>query len=369
MDQYADKLSEGQKGLLKKFPDTYKLHIYQTRRTQSAPQWVYDNTFKNATRAEITEDGLGVTNTFGGIIFPIPKRAEEVMWSFLSRWKGSHLTYNFDNIVVPPKGKPFIGSASLVNEKNPLYDMELGIEGYNAQKTPMVFKVINQYIGPPRKKGEIILARDPLNQAETGRQAWQYLPGQRRVRRAPNLAFDTPNAGTQGILTYDDVFMYNGSFERYDWELVGKKEMYIPYNCYMQEQKLPLNEVYTPNHPNPDLWRWELHRVWVVESKLKAGKRHVYARRTFYIDEDSWTMPMRDVYDAQGSLWRTSWAALKNAYELPGVMQMPNIYMDFYTPEYIVNFSMQNYEHLIDFENKPKDKHWTPENVRRLDKR
>lgn len=369
MDKYADKLSEGQKALLKKFPDTYKLNIYQTRRSHSGPQWYYDNTFKNATNAKITEDGGGVTNAFAGIAFPIPKTGEEVMWSFLTRWKGTYLTYPFDNVIVPAKGDPFVSSSSDVNEKFPYYDIEMGYEKYNAQETPMYLTLINQYTGPPRKKGEIILAHDPLNQSKNPRLAWQYLPGQRRVRRAPTVSYDTPNPGTQSILTYDDVFMFNGALDRYNWKLIGKKEMYIPYNCYKAAQKYPLKEGYTPNHPNADYWRWELHRVWVVEATLKQGKRHIYAKRTLYFDEDSWTMAMRDVYDAQGSLWRTSYAALKNAYDLPGVVQMPNIYHDLYLPEYVVNFSMNLYEKSIDYENKPSDKWWSPENVRRLGRR
>src|SRR5207253_8265561 len=48
--QYADKLTEGTQGLLKKYP-SFKVRVYPTRRTAAAPQWVYDNTFKNATRA------------------------------------------------------------------------------------------------------------------------------------------------------------------------------------------------------------------------------------------------------------------------------------------------------------------------------
>ncbi len=369
MEQYAENLSAGQKGLLKKFPDTYSLKVYPTRRSHAAPDWVYENTFKNATRAEITEDGLGVTNAFGGIIFPIPKSAEEVMWNFLSRWRGSFVTYNFDNIIIPGSGKYFISSSSLVSDKNPLYDRELGFEGYNAQEIPIVYCTVNQYTGPPRKKGEIILAMDPLNLKDHSRLAWQYLPGQRRVRRAPTVSYDTPNTGAQGLMTYDDVYMYNGCFDRYDWKLIGKKECYIPYNCYQQEQKRPIEEMYPANHPNPEYWRWELHRVWVVEATLKEGKRHVYAKRVFYLDEDSWMIPMRDIYDAQGSLWRTAYNALKNAYELPGVVEIPTVYIDFYTPEYIVNQSPINYEGLLDYDTENTADFWSPENIRRLGKR
>lgn len=369
MDQYAEKLSPGQMGLLKKFPDTYSLNVYPSRRSHSSPDWLYENTYKNATRSQISEDGLGVSNTFGGIMFPIPQRAEEVMWNYLARFRGEFMSYRFDNFIVPSSGKSFIAASSIVNEKTPLYDRELGFEGYNALKVPIIWQTLNQFIGPPRKKGEIILVKDPVDQNLHPRLAWQYLPGQRRVRRAPTVAYDTPNGATQALMTYDDVYMYNGSFDRYDWKLIGKKEMYIPYNCYGQELKLPKEELYPANHPNPEYWRWELHRVWVVESTLKEGNRHVYAKRVFYIDEDSWTMPMRDVFDAQGSLWRTAYDSLRNNYSLPGVVGIPSVFMDFYSTSYIVNQSMTNYDGQLNFENRLKEKYWTPENVRRLGKR
>ncbi len=59
-----------------------------------------------------------------------------------------------------------------------------------------------------------------------------YLPGQRRVKAAPDVAYDTPNPGTAGATTYDDAFMFNGAMDRYDFKLIGKKEMYVPYNAY-----------------------------------------------------------------------------------------------------------------------------------------
>ena len=51
-DQYADKLTDGVKAMLKKYPDSYRLDVYKTQRTAAAPQWVYDNTAKNAVRAQ-----------------------------------------------------------------------------------------------------------------------------------------------------------------------------------------------------------------------------------------------------------------------------------------------------------------------------
>lgn len=368
LEQYADKLSEGQKALLKKFPDTYKMNVYQSRRSHSGPEWYYENTFKNATSARLTQDGCGITGSFAGIAFPIPQKAEEIMWNFFTRWRGTYLNYKFDNIIIPPKGEPVIASSSIVNEKVSYYDLKMGFDAYNAGENPLLFHLINKYIGPPGKKGEIIIVKEPLEQTGNKRQAWHYLPGQRRVRQTSPLEYDTPNPGAPEHMTCDDEFMFNGSLDRYNWKIIGKKEMYIPYNCYKLEQKLPLAMLFPPNHPDSEFWRWELHRVWVVEAAVKQGKRHVYAKRVMYFDEDSWTMPMRDIYDARGNLWRTAYAALKNAYELPGVVQMPNLFIDFYAPQYVVNFSMHRYKELIDYENVPDETQWTPENIQRLRK-
>jgi hypothetical protein len=101
------------------------------------------------------------------------------------------------------------------------------------------------------------------------RRAWQYLPGQRRVKLAPDLAYDTPNSGSGGTSTYSDTFVFNGAMDRFDWKLVGKKEMYVPYNGYKLMYAKDIKPALTANHINPDFMRWELHRVWVVEATLK----------------------------------------------------------------------------------------------------
>ena len=120
------------------------------------------------------------------------------------------------------------------------------------------------------------------------------------MKLAPDISYDTPNPGTAGAATYDDTWMFNGAMDRFDFKLVGKKEMLVPYNTYRLTISQEAADVTTPNYLNPDLVRWELHRVWVVEATLKPGKRHIYAKRTFYLDEDSWTALAADQYDAGG---------------------------------------------------------------------
>jgi hypothetical protein len=158
---------------------------------------------------------------------------------------------------------------------------------------------------------------DPLDIGQKDRRAWSYLPGQRRVKVAPDLSFDTPNPGTAGATTFDDTFIFNGSMDRFDFKLVGKKEMYVPYNAYEAVYQAKQDDLLKPNHLNPDLVRWELHRVWVVQATLKDGKRHVYGKRTFYLDEDSWSALASDNYDARGQMYRAGFAYMAPSYDLP----------------------------------------------------
>jgi hypothetical protein len=157
---------------------------------------------------------------------------------------------------------------------------------------------------------------DPVNLAENNRIAHQYLPGQRRVKLAPDLAFDTPNPGSAGLITYDDVFVFNGSMERYNFKLIGKKELYVPYNNYKMVYQTKSDILCGPKHLNPDYVRFELHRVWIVEATLKPGKRHIYTKRTFYLDEDSWAALASDQYDARGQFFRSSFAAMTFSYDV-----------------------------------------------------
>jgi hypothetical protein len=171
-------------------------------------------------------------------------------------------------------------------------------------------------VEPAKQKGEVTLVWDPLNQSKEPRSAWSYLPGQRRVRRAPTVAYDTPNSVASALVNMDDIGVFNGAFDRYDWKIVGKKEIYIPYNNYALDAAT-FEQVLTPNHPNPDLVRWEIHRVWVVEANLKKGARHAVARRTIYLDEDTWGAQLGDSYDGHGKLWRIYTVTRQQAYELP----------------------------------------------------
>lgn len=316
--QYADKLTVGQKALFEKYPDTFRMPVYPTHRTAAAPKWVYTNTHNNALSAELSDGGNGVMNASGGYPFPLPNNGIEAIWNHNLRWQSDGSKMDYLNLAVYDTGNMSIGGGTVWNNY-PFYDNKGQTENND------VWHVLVQYNLPARRKGEVFTVRDPLNQNETPRQAWQYIPGQRRVRRAPTIAFDTPNSSSSGLTTYDDSSLFNGSPERYDWTLVGKQEMFVPYNNnrMLEEASKGIDQVkkiFTPRHMNPDYARWELHRVWIVEAKLKEGKRHVYAKRRFYLDEDSWTVLASDLYDGRGEIWRTGFANMLNAYDVPATL-------------------------------------------------
>jgi hypothetical protein len=362
---HSDKLSPGQIALFNKYPDTFKMPVYTSHRTAAAPQFVYDGVMANATRASLTADKNGVVDSFSGVPFPIPQSGHEAIWNHTLRWIASADYKKFRNTTVYPNGKKTVG-VGRAWQSYPYYDQQSDLSSFNGN----VLQLMLQYDLPIRRKGEVILLRDPVNASKSPRQAWQYIPGQRRVRRAPTIAFDTPNAQFAGQSTYDDAFMFNGSPERFDWQLVGKKEMYIPYNSNRliasAETQEGADALETPNHLNPELARYELHRVWEVKATLKEGKRHVYGQRTYYLDEDTWAAVSVDIYDGRGELWRVALASVLNAYDVPATILRGYYHMDLQNGVYALNEMDMVPLKIYQGE---KDKFFTPGQVRKMSRR
>lgn len=364
LDLYADKLSPGVQELLKQNPDTLWLPVYETRRTHAVPSWVEANTRSNAVNATLVDGGNGVSNAFGGIPFPIPQNGNEAIWNLLLRWQGENKVEDADGLIVSRNGeKSLLSDHFTLNF--PYYRENSNLADFKGE----YWMILDRIKLPTRQKGEIVISRDPVNYAEGERTAYQYIPGQRRVRRAPTVGFDTPVGGSNGLVTFDDSMMFNGSPELYDWKLAGLREMYIPYNNYeLGNPKLKYDDVINNKHVKPDLDRWELHRVWVVEGTLKEGKRHVYGKRTFYLDEDSWLPVLGDNYDGRGQLWRTKIGYNRNAYELPGVVLKETAYYDLQSGGFYVGL-MQNEKQATRFNVDLDDNIFTPQYLRKISKR
>ena len=310
VDQYKNLLTATTVELAKRYP-SFHVDVYPTHRSVALPQGVLDNTLKNATSAQALEGGTAVDKVLPGIPFPIPKTGAEAMWNFLLRYQGVSMMAKYDSWNIDASGVPSLSTTGQAYISYPIYeDMSKPI---GAEDTYYQMKLT--YTAPARRVGEAMMLRDAANPLKQPRHAWQYLPGQRRVKLAPNLAYDTPNPGTSGAGTYDDVFVFNGALDRYDWKLVGKQEMYVPYNTYNLTYQRDIKKLTTPNHVAPEFVRWEKHRVWVVEGTLKSGARHIYHKRRFYLDEDSWVALASDQYDASGQLYRGSYAFLTQSYD------------------------------------------------------
>ena len=224
-------------------------------------------------------------------------------------------------------------------------------------------------MAPARLAGGILLVHESLDQVKEPRQAWLYNPGQRRVRRAPNVAYDNPGTASDGLRTNDQFDMFNGAPDRYNWKLVGKREIYVPYNAYkLQEPTVKYKDLLTPLHVNPDLLRYELHRVWVVDATLKPGKSHLYKRRTLYVDEDSWQILLVDIYDNRDQLWRVSEGHAMEYYQLPTLWTSLEVHTDLQAGRYIaIGMNSETSSYRFDAHLSPRD--FTPAALRRAGRR
>ena len=360
--QYKDFLNPGQVKLFELYPETYKMNVYETRRTASLPQYVYDATKANATRAELIAQGNGISGATIGVPFPIPANGLEVIWNHVLRFRGVDLETNRSQ--ASPTAD---GSYTLVETAEELrfeYSRpEITLDKLKETNTLFFFKqVVTQ---PARLAGTALLVKETMDQEALPRQAWTYNTGQRRVRKAPNIAFDTPGTVADGLRTTDDFDMFNGSPVRYNWELVGKKEMYIPYNDYkLHSDSLKYDQILKPGHINPDLVRWEKHRVWEVKATLKAGMRHIYKTRVFYIDEDSWQVSLTDMYDNRDELYRVANAHSINYYEVPTLWTTLEVFHDLQSRRYLA-MGLDNEGRMYNFKANLTESNFTPDALRR----
>ena len=311
VDRYKDKLSAGQIELLRTRKG-YRMDVYPTRRSCGYPDVILERTRQNATHAKLTTDGKqNLAQVRGGAFpFPIPTNGAEAVWNHRLRWQGLGRLEYYQTNFINPDGS-FYGLAQEQITLNPIMSTKAN-SPEDAGDSQM--KILNVAVAPPSRVGEVILAHYFLGARTTD--AWMYFPGQRRVRRLPNFDYDNPIPGYENLETADMYPMFAGALDRYDWKLVGKQDMVIPYNNFNFVAKRKMSEVYKGPYPNRDLMRYELHRVWKVEATVKQGMRHMFAKRDFYLDEDTWMIMQADLYDAQGKLWRIMEATIYPAVEL-----------------------------------------------------
>jgi Protein of unknown function (DUF1329) len=331
MAEHKKRLSLGSQKLLEQFP-SMELPIYPTHRSASYPDYVYEGIKKNASSAELMKFGSGVSGARISSPFPIPKTGVEVLWNHTLRFRGQSINYEAATVHVNANGS----RAVTIRDYKYYFafsDPNLSTSELNNK----IFFLKRKTLSPSSQAGGITLVHETLDQVRSPRKSWIYVPGQRRVRRTPDLNHDTPDIATDSLRTIDQVDMFNGAPTYYDWNLVGKQEMYIPYNSYLlHSADLTIKDITGPVHLNPKLLRYEAHRVWVVEATLRVGMQHRYAKRRYYFDEDSWSIVYAEEYDENGELWQFSEAHLINYYEVPLMFSTLENTYDFKDGRYFV---------------------------------
>ena len=364
--EYKGLLTPGQIKLFETYPDTYKMNIYQTRRSASYPEHVYQAVRINASRAELVKEGNGIQGAAVGIPFPMPANGLEAIWNHTLRYRGESVTRSGGQAAPTASGNfTYIG----LKETLLLPYSIKGSSPEELENTNILFKFKQKVTEPARLAGTALLVHETMDQVKTPRQAWTYNTGQRRVRRAPNVAYDAPGTAADGLRTTDDFDMYNGAPNRYNWTLKGKQELLIPYNDYrLHSDELKYEDIIQPGHINPDLVRYEKHRVWVVEANLKENTRHIYKKRVFYIDEDSWQIAVTDIYDNRDELYRVAVAHAINYYDVPTLWSTLDVYHDLQSRRYIA-IGLDNETKMYDFSTKLNERDFTPAALRREGRR
>ncbi len=357
--QYKNRLTAGQLDTFRRYK-TYTMKVYPTRRSAAYPQGVYDAVKKNALRATL-EGTDSLRDAITGPAFPIPKTGAEAIWNHKTKYVAPALEGYYNAAVVTRSGDFEI---TRVLRYVKLQYNQIGIEPADLKDNIFLY-YLTYVLSPPRLAGNIVLVHQTIDQLREPNMAWSYNPGQRRVRRAPELGYDNPTLATDSLGTHDQIDIYNGAIDRYDWKLMGKREIYIPYNSYTLEARgLPPKDVIRPAHLNQDLARYELHRVWVVEATVRQGTSHLYKRRTFYLDEDSWYIGYVDCYDQRDQLWRVQEGHLMTAYDLPAVVAAVEAGYDFVNGRYVVG-GLDNLEKPTNYRWKGEDGFFTPAAMRR----
>lgn len=301
VDEHKDRLSPGQVAMIETY-DSYFIPVYETRRTVGFPEDIYEKACKNHENTELVEGGNGLLDFDTAVPFPVPESGLEVIWNHITRYRGGAVQRDVGQVTPQANGDySVVQFDDEITLRTALRDYEPG------EDSNVLFYFRQEITAPSRLAGNVLLVHETIDQVEEPRRAWVYNAGQRRVRRAPQVAYDGPGTAADGMRTSDNFDMFNGAPDRYEWELVGKKEMYIPYNSYrFDDPDLSYDDIIKQGHVNQEHARYELHRVWHVRATLKDGERHVYAQRDFYVNEDNWTAAVIDHYDGRGDLWRVA---------------------------------------------------------------
>jgi len=326
VDKYAKNLTPGQIQMLKTVKG-YTMPVYPSHRECNYPDFVVSNTKQNAAgKSKIGSNGWSVdTAALPGVPFPNPKSGVEAVWNHLLWYQGAGIDqFALTTVSAAP------GSNKDIRIKwEQLYFFPHGVKGTHGPKDrgSAVQYLFYAFESPAALAGQAIVQRYLFDQDT---ESFYYFPGQRRVRRLPTYAYDAPLIGFENQYPSDMQTLYFGNPDRFDWKIVGQKELYIPYNNLMvTDFTFPINKALLPKFVSPEVRRYELHRVLEVVGTVKKGVRHLAAKKTLYLDEDTWIASVGDDYDANGKLWKVKESPIYPVWELGGTcsnMSQQNFY-------------------------------------------
>ncbi|MDE2149156.1 MAG: DUF1329 domain-containing protein [Gammaproteobacteria bacterium] len=358
-DQYAGVLTEGHKALLATFPD-YKMPVYPSRRSASYPDWYYQATIDNATQVSLTDHGYGFTGTARGAPFPLPASATEAMWNHIMRYNTAGWRGYLNSAVTQRDGGYTLGRAYL--QLTYIYNNR----NYSAaQLDNQNLYAMIKTVAPPDKAGTADLLRVPIDRVKEDTKIWEFNTALQRVRRIGNVGYDNPLF--DGLMTQDQVDMFNGPLDRYTVKLLGKREMLVPYNAYrLYSPRIKYRDIVHPGHLNQDLTRYELHRVWVIQADLRPGFSHIYRKRYFYLDEDSWLILLEDIYDDRLQFWRTAEAHAINYGDVPVVIAGVQVHYDLQSRRYVILNMTNEEKDFVEYDWQRPPSYFTPQQLQRF---
>ena len=330
LDKYREQLSQGQIKLFEQYPDSYEMQVYPTRRSALFPQWLYDETKLNATRVNLTKNGSGFTGAVRGFPFPIPKNGREAMWNHMARYFTTGIR-GYVNSAATTKGGDYVVERSKFEIAFHYNHPDTTLENFDNKNLYVLTKVTS----PASKAGDAHLLHVPLDRSVEDTLVYIYNPGQRKVHRIGEIGYDNP--ASDGLMTHDQIDMFNGPMDRYQFQLLGKKEIYVPYNNYqLSSDEVEYDELIDQGHIDQEFVRYEKHRMWMVEATRLPDVKHIYSKRVFYIDEDSWLILLQDIYDDRGEFWRTAITHALTYYNIPLVANPVQVHYDLQSRRYVV---------------------------------
>ena len=325
--KYEKYLTPGQIKMFTNYSSTFFMNIYPSRRSCAVPDEVLELSKKG--NAKLINNGEGIEGVVGSIPFPNATEPLHHIWNHILRYRGVDIVGGSPYYIVNYNGEKLSGAGKAIakNYWNPFF---------NPDKEGLQGKIMSKVTHPPRLADAGVLVIESLNAFATPRRAWVYSPATRRVRRAPDIAYDNYNLFSQGLTTVDSFDGFNGAKDRYNWTNGGTRLKFLPYNNYKFYNSNHENAL-TVLHVNQELLRYELVKVNIVNADLKEGMRHILPHRVMYYDHDSHNFIAEDIYDGEKQLIRYRELPLMNFYDEPMCNSIHAATYDFATKKYLLN--------------------------------